>query len=85
MSLSERSAVPFARLPDSWIRLSEKSGCSDRVALQFLAQPPRLGAVFVGLVFGQVDLIFREPQKVAMVDMGTGHLRGSLWGSSSDQ
>ena len=33
--MSERSAVPFAKLPDNWIRFSEKSGCSDRYPSNF--------------------------------------------------
>ena len=41
--------------------------------------------LYAGRVFGQVDLIFREPHKVAIVDMGTGHRNGSFWRSGSGQ
>ena len=73
MSLSERSAVPFARLPDSSIFFSVKSGCSSQIAFQPLAQAARLRAVFVGLLLRQIHLLLRELDDVAVVNVLSCH------------
>ena len=73
MSLSERSAVPFARLPDSSIFFSVKSGMLVEIAFQPLAQAARLRAVLVRLVLRQVHLFLREARDVAVVNVLSCH------------
>ena len=71
--MSVRSAVPFARLPDSSIFFSVKSGCSSQIAFKSLAQAARLGAVLVRLVLRQVHLFLRELDDVAVVNVLSCH------------
>ena len=72
MSLRDRSAVPFARLPDSNFFQREVRMLAE-IAFEALAQTSRLSPVFMGFLPWQVHFLLREGCDLIVANVLSGH------------